>query len=885
SVNVLAVNDAPTLTATANSGIYTEDGAATSLFSSAAINTIEAGQTITSLTFTVGNVANGTSELINIDGSAIQLVAGTGTTTTNGMSYTVTVSGGTATVVLTKVAGISSANAQTLVNNMSYENTSQDPTAGSRTITLTQIKDNGGTANSGVDTSGLALAASVNVLAVNDAPTLTATANSGTYTEDGAATSLFSSAAINTIEAGQTITSLTFTVGNVTNGTSEIINIDGSAIQLVAGTGTTTTNGMSYTVTVSGGTATVVLTKVAGISSANAQTLVNNMSYENTSQDPTAGSRTITLTQIKDNGGTANSGVDTSGLALAASVNVLAVNDAPTLTATANSGIYTEDGAATSLFSSAAINTIEAGQTITSLTFTVGNVANGTSEIINIDGSAIQLVAGSGTTTTNGMSYTVTVSGGTATVVLTKVAGISSANAQTLVNNMSYENTSQDPTAGSRTITLTQIKDNGGTANSGVDTSGLALAASVNVLAVNDAPTLTATANSGTYTEDGAATSLFSSAAINTIEAGQTITSLTFTVGNVVNGNAEIINIDGSAIQLVAGSGTTSTNGMSYTVTVSGGTATVVLTKVAGISSANAQTLVNGMSYENTSQDPTAGSRTITLTQIKDNGGTANSGVDISGLALAASVNVLAVNDAPTLTATANSGTYTEDGAATSLFSSAAINTIEAGQTITSLTFTVGNVVNGNAEIINIDGSAIQLVAGSGTTSTNGMSYTVTVSGGTATVVLTKAAGITTSNAQSVINNMSYENTSQDPTAGSRTITLTQIKDNGGTANSGVDISGLALAASVNVLAVNDAPTLTATANSGTYTEDGAATSLFSSAAINTIEAGQTITSLTFTVGNVANGTSELINIDGSAIQLVAGTGTTSTNGMSYTVT
>src|SRR5436190_24303848 len=99
---------------------------------------------------------------------------------------------------------------------------------------------------------------------------------------------------------------------------------------------------------------------------------------------------------------------------------------------------------------------------------------------------------------------------------------------------------------------------------------------------------------------------------------------------------------------------------MTYNVTIAGGTATVVLTKATGVSSANIGTLINGLSYRNTSQDPTVGSRTVTLTQIVDSGGIANGGVDTTGVSIASIVNVVPVNDAPTLSATAVGGTFTE---------------------------------------------------------------------------------------------------------------------------------------------------------------------------------------------------------------------------------
>ena len=146
------------------------------------------------------------------------------------------------------------------------------------------------------------------------------------------------------------------------------------------------------------------------------------------------------------------------------------------------------------------------GQTITGLTFTVSGLVDGANETIVVDGKTITLGAtGSGTTTTNGLSYTATVSGGTATVVLS--GGTLNATAtQALVNGITYQNTNVDqPTAGNRVFTLTQVKDSGGVANSGVDTTTLSVASTVGVTALNDAPTLSATASNPTFTEGAAA--------------------------------------------------------------------------------------------------------------------------------------------------------------------------------------------------------------------------------------------------------------------------------------------------------------------------------------------------------------------------------------------
>ncbi len=79
------------------------------------------------------------------------------------------------------------------------------------------------------------------------------------------------------------------------------------------------------------------------------------------------------------------------------------------------------------------------------------------------------------------------------------------------------------------------------------------------------------------------------------------------------------------------------------------------------MSTANINSLVNGITYQDTSTDnPTAGSRVFTLTQVKDSGGIANGGVEATTLNIGSTVNVVPVNDAPTLTATAVNPTFTE---------------------------------------------------------------------------------------------------------------------------------------------------------------------------------------------------------------------------------
>ncbi|GAA0655064.1 Ig-like domain-containing protein [Rheinheimera tangshanensis] len=245
-------------------------------------------------------------------------------TNQNGISGTYTA--GTGVLALTGSATL--AQYQTALRSVTYNNTSDDPNTTNRTISFV--------VNDGTDNS-TAATKTVSVTAVNDAPTLTATGSTPTYTENGSAVDLFSAVSVSTIESGQNINQLVLTVTNLADGASELLRVDGTDVALTNGTSGTSSGGnlVGYSVAVTGSTATVTLT--GSWTTAVAQTLVDNLSYRNSSETPTAAAnRVVTLTSIKDNGGIANTGVDTTALSVAATVTVTAVNDAPSTPVDAN---------------------------------------------------------------------------------------------------------------------------------------------------------------------------------------------------------------------------------------------------------------------------------------------------------------------------------------------------------------------------------------------------------------------------------------------------------------------------------------------------------------------------------------------------------------------
>uniref|UniRef100_UPI0032218C86 DUF4347 domain-containing protein n=1 Tax=Marinimicrobium locisalis TaxID=546022 RepID=UPI0032218C86 len=475
---------------------------------------------------------------------------------------------------------------------------------------------------------------------VNNEPTLTATGNDPTFTEGSSAASLFSGTSISTQDTGQTVSALTFTVSNTSDGSNERINLDGSTIVLTHGTsGTTASNSLSYSVSVVGTTATVSLTG-GNLSTSAAQTLVDNISYQNNSNSPSTSNRVVTLTSLQDSGGTANGGDDTVSLAVDSTVTVVETNDEPTLTATGANPTFTEGGSAAGLFSASSVSTIEAGQTLGALTLTVTNVNDGVDEVLTADGTAIALTNGtSGTTASNSLSYSVSVSGTTATVSLTG-GTLSSAATQTLVDGLSYQNNSNTPDTSNRVVTITSLQDSGGTANGGDDTASLAVGSTVTVAGVNNEPTLTAAGSDPSFSEGGSAVGLFSGASISTIESGQTVSGFTLTVSNLINGASETLIADGSTIALTDGtSGSTSTNGLNYAVSVVSSTATVNFSG-ASLSDSQAQNLIDNLSYLNSSIEVSASTRTVTLTSVTDNGGTANGGDDTATLSISSSVSL-----------------------------------------------------------------------------------------------------------------------------------------------------------------------------------------------------------------------------------------------------
>jgi Big-like domain-containing protein len=276
--------------------------------------------------------------------------------------------------------------------NLSFTPTAM--TAGSATITV-HLMDNGGTVNGGQDTSSPDVTFTIDVTGINDAPSFTPGGNV-TVNEDSGAYSAAWATAISAgppDEAGQT---LTFVIVN--NSNPGLFSV-GPAIS-------GTTGNLSFT------------------------------------PAPNAfGSATIVV-HLMDNGGTANGGQDTSSPDVSFTIDVTAVNDAPSFTSGGNVTVNEDSGA----YSAAWATAISAGPNESqTLTFVIVNNSN----------PGLFSVAPAIDATTGNLSFTPTAN-----------------------------------TAGSATITV-HLMDNGGTAGGGQDTSSPDVTFTIDVTGINDPPSFT----------------------------------------------------------------------------------------------------------------------------------------------------------------------------------------------------------------------------------------------------------------------------------------------------------------------------------------------------------------------------------------------------------
>lgn len=678
----------------------------------------------------------------------------------------------------------------TLLKALTFEQTGDDVSSGDRVISISAIDSN--------DNTGPSSTTTVSVTGVNDAPTLTATGQNPTYIEDQAASDLYSTVSADVIESSngnQTFTALTLTVTNVSDGASEILGFDGSDIALTDTNSVITSgNSLDVSVSVSNNTATVSFSGES-LSEAQLQTLVDGLTYRNTSDNPTtASNRVVTITSVTDSG----DGTNSSAPNLTTTVSVTASNDAPVISNvfSESSSIVVANGAQNvSLFDDASVTNVDSTD-YNGGSLTIAQISGTTNGSWSVDGTTV--TSGGDSTLTAGETLSVS---GTAIGTIdvtddgqggnTLTLNFNSANAtntavQTLLQNLNY---SAATGTGYRAFTLT-LNDGDGSSNSGdQDTVGsfaISVTSNPPVLSNLNGDSVSVLEGNSVLLDlnsDATLTDLDSS----TLNGG----ALTVSVTNNADAASDLLSVNTSGVVSLGGStagSTVSVNGTQIGTlanAVEAGNDFVVNFTTSDATPASIQTLIRALSFTASGDTPSESTRTVSITVMDD--------TNTSSLTNTVSVAVSAVNDDSTISDLATDITVTEDQA-----SDVALTANGGPLTLADVDAT-GDVT-------------LTLTVGAGTLSANDSGGVIVANSGSTALSLTG----TISELNTYLATASHvQYTSALNAEGDNATTLSlSLNDSGSSTNLG--------SVNVDITAVQDAPTAADTTKSvsynGTYT-------------------------------------------------------------------
>ncbi|MGE6995145.1 DUF4347 domain-containing protein [Pseudomonas sp. NPDC047961] len=694
--------NAPSLSGSGNDPLFTENGSAVDLFSSVTASTNDSGQTFSGMAMTVTNVSNGSNEILSIGGTDVALSGGNSGTIAGIGNYSVSVAGGTATVTL---SGMTRSGAQmgTLIDGMTYRNSSEAPSTSSRVVTITSISDSGGSNNAASPN----IAATVTVDTVNDAPTATNLTQSKTTTEGGGAVAL-DDIVLSDVDSGDTVTA-TLTLSNASAGSLSTGTYGAATSTFNAGTGVWTVTG-SVT-DVNAALAAVALTPSAN----NEQNFtITTRIRDAANTGPTDGTISVTVTTVNDAPTATHltqskSATEGSGPVALDDIVVSDVDSGDTVTATlalSNSAAGTLStgtyGSATSTYNAGtgiwivtgSVADVNAALAAVALTPSSNNDQNFTITTRIRDAAATGPADGTITVTVTGVNDAPTATNLTQTKAATEgggavalddivVSDVDSGETVTATLTLSNSSAGSLSTGTYGAATSTYNAGTGGwTVTGSVSDVNASLAAvaftpsanndqnftittrirdaantgpadgtiTVTVTPVNDAPVLTTTGGSVPFTENAPPVAVDSALTLSDVDSA-TMTSATVSITGNYNAGQDVLGFvnDGSTMGNITASYNAGTGVL--TLTSAGGTASLAQWRAA----------LRGVTYSNSSEAPSTASRTLSFT--------ANDGSTDSNVATR-TLSVTPVNDAPTTnTATGfvNTGASTETGGALTL--------------------------------------------------------------------------------------------------------------------------------------------------------------------------------------------------------------------------
>ncbi|MGK0298164.1 MAG: hypothetical protein ACI9XC_001782, partial [Gammaproteobacteria bacterium] len=270
------------------------------------------------------------------------------------------------------------------------------------------------------------------------------------------------------------------------------------------------------------------------------------------------------------------------------------------------------------------------------------------------------------------------------------------------------------------------------------------------------------------FTENGAATgTLFNVTDLDTIEAGDDITSVVINLGNTVAGDT--LQINGTSVDV----GTDGVIGplSFYTYTVSGGGTVLTIDHSVGQSAGSIETLLEGIIFTGTGEDPGNATRSFTIDSITDDGGL----VDVTDVT--ATVAITPVNDAPVL-ADIGDLAYIEGDGTVTLDNAITITDVDDTD-IESAILTLGaGYINGEDVLAFADTANIAAVwnAGAGTLTLTGSDTLANYELALESITYSSSAG---DNPTGGVRNLSWivNDGDDNSNTGASTITVTPVND------------------------------------------------------------------------------------------------------------
>jgi hypothetical protein len=685
-----------------------------------------------------------------------------------------------------------------MLQAIAYTNTSEAPSAAQRLVTFT-LNDGDGVADGVSDTS--VSTATINVAPVNDAPVLSDL--------DGDVLSYLENDGSEVIEQVPTasvtdVDSLDFDTGSLTVSLSG--GVAAEDVLMVRTAGDISVSGASVRYqgtefgTAGGGTngadLAVDFNSSATLDAVSA--LLNAIAYENVSETPTTSNRLAVFTV--DNGdGVANGGVATA--AATATITIAAINDAPT--------IENLDGDTLSYIESAGAELIDHSTAATvsdadSLDFAGGTLTVSIASALPEDSLSI---INNGDITVDGATIEFqgnaigTASGGSGSALAVSLnASATPASVSALLAAAAYENTSEVPTEGQRTATFTLV-DGDGVDNGGADTA--VATTTISVTADNDPPVIDNLAGDSLFYIEQSGSQLIdqgTAASISDVDS-QDFAGGTLTVDLTAGGTPaeDVLSIQDGATIGFDGSNVTHQGTTIGTATGGGNGNALVVSLVSAATPATVASLLSALTYENLSINPSLAARTVTVTlDDGDNGGQ-------SAAITTTTINVSPVNAAPSISDLNNDVlAYIEgDGTVSIDQGTAASITDMDSPDLDGGSLTVSFTQNGVAAEDVLSVEAVGDISASGANVSYQGTVIGTVSGGQSAsdLIVSFNGAATLSAVSALLNAVSYQNTSGDPSEAARTVSFT-VNDGDGTANGGADAA--TVTTTINVTAVAD---------------------------------------------------------------------------------